>query len=936
MHSFSIKSLIFASALLGAPATIFAKAAMPWPIQVQQKDGSELTIQKFGDERASYTLSEDGYPLLTGASGLYEYAVAAADGKLQASGVQASEISQRTMQEKALLQSIDRESLVQTAKTVTGTLQREIMASEYSQQISSRTIPDNMLISTFPNKGKQKSIVVLVEFKDLKMTTKEPFTYFNNMLNQKGFSDNESTGSVHDYFLEVSDGQFDPEFDVYGPITLDNDMAYYGHNSADRKDVNAYQMAIEVCEKLDSKVDFSQYDRDGDGLIDNVFIFYAGQGESGYGGEDTVWPHAFKIYRDGKGEKHEFDGVILNNYGCGNEWERYNSDRAGTFIHEFSHILGLPDLYNTADQNATPTPRTWSAMDQGNYNNGGATPPLYSVFERVSLGWIKPLRIKEGTSATLYPISNNLAFYIQCQNQDEFFLFENRQQTSWDKYLMHHGMLVWHVDYDPSIWFKNTVNNTPDHLRAYLMRASGDNYNGSWGYSDSKNDPFPGRHNVTELTSETTPGLVDYLGKKIDLPITNIAEDKDGIITFDVKGGGTDMEAPKNFKATNIEGSMITLNWDAVKGADSYILRVKEMTSSFPTLNNVVIDNVTSYKVTGLKPNSTYYCKVMAANGASTSAYSEQIKVSTGNPTLADLKIDATNATDIKETSFVAHWVLEPKASNYLLNLSKIIPSTIYSENCNFNNKKLPIGWTTNVNGFYESDKYFGEAAPAMLFSKSGDYVQSPKHPEGINKVSFTLYGVDNMAVFNPVNVYYLEGDQWIKATSIYPQNVKYDVTYNFEKLVPAVKLEYSRKKSANLVIDDIVISGGRAAYESKIEDRQDVKTGNKNSFLVDGLQPGTEYRYTIRGTDGTRFSSPSKAITVWTKGESGIESISNSRLHVVSSHGTLQVQGVEGNFTIYDLQGREVYTGHESTVFLPSGIYIVKAKEGVAKAIVR
>ena len=171
-------------------------------------------------------------------------------------------------------------------------------------------------------------------------------------------------------------------------------MSYYGENDYRGDDSNPQKMAIEACQQLDATVDFSEYDRDNDGYIDNVYIFYAGRGEASGGSSSTVWPHSWEVSAV-ESQTYYFDNVILNRYACGNEWEGDKPDGVGTFIHEFSHVLGLPDLYSTSYSSAF-TPGSWSAMDYGPYNNNGCTPPLYSVFEICSrldnsyrIGWTK-------------------------------------------------------------------------------------------------------------------------------------------------------------------------------------------------------------------------------------------------------------------------------------------------------------------------------------------------------------------------------------------------------------------------------------------------------------------------------------------------------------------------------------------------------------------
>lgn len=317
--------------------------------------------------------------------------------------------------------------------------------------------------SSFPAKGEQKALVILVEFADCEFFTPDANQYFTSLLNAEGCDLDGATGSARDYFVQNSSGIFLPDFDVYGPVTLSQPVKYYGGNDRWGNDEAPHKMIIEACQLLDSEVDFSLYDRDGDGTIDNVFVFYAGRGEATSGGANTVWPHSARITEWEPMTEYLFDGVMLDSYACTNEQVGNHTCGIGTFCHEFSHVLGLPDLYATSYSTAF-TPGDWSLLDSGSYNNGEKTPAGYSIFERYALGWIDPKVITGAEQEiTLRNVAENDGGIIATARENEFFLLENRQQTGWDTYIPGHGMLVWHVDYRESVWVNNTVNNSQRH-----------------------------------------------------------------------------------------------------------------------------------------------------------------------------------------------------------------------------------------------------------------------------------------------------------------------------------------------------------------------------------------------------------------------------------------------------------------------------------------
>lgn len=256
-----------------------------------------------------------------------------------------------------------------------------------------------------------------------------------------------ATGSVKEWFRENStsfteDGekiQFDPVFDLFGPVTLDNDMRYYGANDHYGNDQRAVDMVVEACTKLDDQIDFSQYDTDGDGLVDNIYIFYAGYGEADGGGSNTIWPHSWDLSAGKVPEElRTFDGVLVEHYACSNETDRTmrRPDGIGTFVHEFSHVLGLPDLYATNEYARSYTPGAYSVLDYGPYNNEGMTPPNYSTYERYALGWIEPEQFPVDEEIVIPPLAaTNRAHIVYTALDREYFLVENRVKDRWDEYL---------------------------------------------------------------------------------------------------------------------------------------------------------------------------------------------------------------------------------------------------------------------------------------------------------------------------------------------------------------------------------------------------------------------------------------------------------------------------------------------------------------------
>ena len=530
---------------VGITATALAIPAKPTPVEFTQPDGSVINVQIRGDEHHHFYLSEDGY-LLVNVDDAFYYGNVNDLGEIKASSLLARPAGLRTSVENEYLSKVDMQkvfgNLEATANTKIAERRAAIAnanAARMAKAPGQQHLPGVGLFpgSSYPSKGRSKGLAILVEYKDKKFTVSDPNDFYNRMLNEPGFSDEHATGSAYDYFVACSNGAFRPDFDVYGPVCLPEKMSYYGENDAWGDDKRPAMLAIDGCQLLDDEVDFSQYDCDGDGYIDNVFIFYAGQGEADGGSANTIWPHSWQVtlYTS---VQYVFDGVRLDKYACSNEWQGSamsgSPTGVGTFCHEFSHVLGLPDEYDTA-YGGSFTPGAWSALDYGPYNNDGRTPPLYSIFQRNALSWCEPVNVTGEMSVELHPIIHNAGLVIETENENEFFLLENRQKEGWDKYLPGHGMLIWHIAYNPQLWQSNSPNNNSTHQ--YIDIEEADNTKSE---SSRAGDAFPGTSNVTSFTDDTTPSMKSWSRQPLGRPITGIREEN-GIIYFDICGGAEEV-----------------------------------------------------------------------------------------------------------------------------------------------------------------------------------------------------------------------------------------------------------------------------------------------------------------------------------------------------------------------------------------------------------
>ena len=333
-----------------------------------------------------------------------------------------------------------------------------------------------------------KGLVILVQFANVSFKSANNATAFDNMLNQEGYSYGGATGSAVDYFKAQSNGQYVPVFDVFGPVTLPNNLVYYGEegtiNGSQENDMYMADFVIDAVKAADAAgCDFSKYDSDNDGYVDIVYFFYAGLGQAAGGTSETIWPHNWELasalyYGQTHGNSGysysnlpSLDGKRINNYVCSAELKSDGSRSGiGTLCHEFSHVLGMPDYYDTnygTNDNNGVTPGTWSLMDQGSYNNDEMTPPNYSIYDKYFMGWATPKLLATDAKANVtmttgyddaYQITGGTSL-LPYTNTGTIYYIENRQKTGWDAGLPGSGMLVWQVKYNSTAWSNNKPNN---------------------------------------------------------------------------------------------------------------------------------------------------------------------------------------------------------------------------------------------------------------------------------------------------------------------------------------------------------------------------------------------------------------------------------------------------------------------------------------------
>jgi M6 family metalloprotease-like protein len=402
--------------------------------------------------------------------------------------------------------------------------------------------------------GQKKGIIILVNFKDKSFNASHDSALYVKIANGENYSEGKFKGSMSDYFKAQSGGQFELDFDIVGPVTVANKASYYGSNDGNGDDKHPGEMVVEAVKKAKAIIDdWTPYDWDGDGYVDQVYVIYAGKGEADGGASSTIWPHAYslsaaKYYNDGTGPVTVGTGLKVDTYACGPELDGQYSNQVagiGTMCHEFSHCLGYPDFYDT-DYSGGQGMCSWDLMDQGSYNDNGYQPAGYTSWERWEAGWQTPITLdaEDVTVEGMKSLQEGGDFYIIYNpgNKNEYFMLENRQFDGWDASLPGAGLLILHVDYSASAWEYNTPNDTPSHQRMTWVPADKKyqymTYDGTKYYDVTgiENDPFPYMTNnsfnkdfgtMAKLFNKNTDGTY-YLNSSVE----EITRHSDGTMSF--------------------------------------------------------------------------------------------------------------------------------------------------------------------------------------------------------------------------------------------------------------------------------------------------------------------------------------------------------------------------------------------------------------------
>lgn len=580
----------------------------PYVNTITQPDGSKITLHPIGNEAIHYLETEDGFTLLKNNDGYFEYAKTDEAGNLVNSGI----IARDGQQMKANVLPHLRYSAAQ-----------QNMLMQLHQQLE----PQEALNKAagpypFPSTGNRKILVVLVEYPDLRATiAKENFELLLNQPNYNG------TGSFRDFFLATSSGKLDLECIVYGWVMADSGYLYYGRRNPNYGAAARQLLLGALKDANDSfNVDFSQFDNDGDGFVDGIILMHAGIGaeeQSAPNANDYIWSFRSTLPA---AQRPTYDGVQVSAYGMFPE-KRYNGGAysmvgIGVAAHEFGHLLDLPDLYST--QNNNEGSGNYSLMAGGPWLNNERTPCLNDAWSRIRMGWVTPTVISDTALYTLpfAVVDSDMVFRINTSVVNEYYLLENRQRKGFDVYLPSRGLAIWHINTNRARLLSeasNNVNNDTSQLGVGLMQADGfrqlerniNRGDASDLYPQSSNQNFT----PTTMPASNLHLKINGVRQPSNVAITDIKQLADSSIVFEYG-----MNASASFTANRFSGcGPVNVNFTAnPQGGDSYTWNLGDgqtattriVSKSFPKTGNFPI-TLYLYKQGNLIDSNTQFINVL-------------------------------------------------------------------------------------------------------------------------------------------------------------------------------------------------------------------------------------------------------------------------------------------------------------------------------------
>ena len=555
-----MKKIIFTILLFFAVAAN-AVPAFPGLIQFRQPaDGKTVSIYMKGDERVHWAETEDGYSLLHRDDGSLVFAMRGENGDMLPSPYLAANRGERDPETEAFLSKTPlhlhfSKSQIESLTMIWDQLENEKRGAKTMASVT----------------GEKKFLLILFEFSDKHFT--HSLDQFAALMNQVNYSTNGRTGSVHDYYYDVSGGLFSLNMDVVGPFRGTREMAFYGNT-----DYGYQYFAREAVDSAAKYVNFADYDNDGDGNIDGLHIIFAGYGEEAGAGEDCIWSHKSYIYNP-----PTYNNTVVDLYSCSPECSGYNGSeltQIGVICHELGHVFGAPDFYDTdygSSGGEFPGLGKWDIMSSGSWNNDGCTPAHHNAYTKIYIyHWATCDTITADSARYILDpvaITHNDYYRVNTSTEGDFFLIENRQKIKWDGALPGHGLIVYHVHPNAH---GSSVTNKQHPQQIYILAYNNANQYpnsnpSSYGSINTESASFPGGYAKRDsLTDNSSPWFRPWSKQPNNIPFFNISEDtRTNKVFFTVQDISPDPLSPMT---EGLDMDKILLSWTRYGSQKTLIL----------------------------------------------------------------------------------------------------------------------------------------------------------------------------------------------------------------------------------------------------------------------------------------------------------------------------------------------------------------------------
>lgn len=657
-----------------------AVPAFPGLVQFRQPaDGKTVSIYLKGDERVHWAETEDGYSLLHRGDGSLVFAMLDENGDMMPSPYLATNKEDRDPETEAFLSKTPLH--LHYSKS-----QVESLTKIWDQLENSRKGPKAMSEVI----GEKKFLLILFEFSDKHFS--HSADQFEAMMNQVNYTTNGRTGSVRDYYYDVSGGLFTLSMDVVGPFRGSREVAFYGNTEY------GYQyFAREAVDSAARYVNFADYDNDHDGNIDGLHIIFAGFGEEAGASEDCIWSHKSYIY-----DAPIYNNTVVDLYSCSPECSGNNGSeltQIGVICHELGHVFGAPDFYDTDYEGSGgqfPGLGEWDIMSSGSWNANGCTPAHHNPYTKIYIyHWATCDTITADSARyILDPVANTHDdFYrVNTSTEGDFFLIENRQKIKWDGAIPGHGLIVYHVHRNAD---GASVSNRRHPQQIYILAHTNSsqyptNTPSSYGSVNSETAAFPGGYARRDsLTDNSTPWFRPWSKQPNGIPFFNISEDtRTGKLFFTVQDVSPD---PLSAMAEGLDMDKILLTWTRYGSQKTLILmNQSHIPTSVPcdstrlgdTLEDgsivVYFDNSYNAVVSDLQQGNLYHFKLFTQRN--NKSFSDGI---TTEGTTLNCQVSNWHTEDFESSSqgqlpdcWLGEWQTEILNGNHVLSSNNTTSST--------------------------------------------------------------------------------------------------------------------------------------------------------------------------------------------------------------------------------------------------------------------